>query len=76
MTQSKQYDPEGRFIKRYVPELATVPVKWIHAPWLAAPEALNEVGFVLGRDYPQPIVDHAKARAATLGRYGERAEPI
>lgn len=69
VTQSKQYDPEGKFIKRYVPELAALPAKWVHAPWLAAPEQLAEVGFVLGRDYPPPIVDHAKARASTLARY-------
>lgn len=71
VTQSKQYDPDGRFIKRYVPELAALPAKWIHAPWLAAPEALAEARFVLGRDYPFPIVDHAKARASTLTRYQE-----
>jgi deoxyribodipyrimidine photo-lyase len=69
VTQSKQYDPHGKFIKRYVPELAAVPEKWIHAPWLAAPEQLAAAGFALGRDYPFPIVDHAKARAATLARY-------
>lgn len=69
VTQSKRYDPQGRFIKRYVPELEAVPVKFIHAPWIAAPDQLAEVGFVLGRDYPLPIVDHAKARALTLARY-------
>ncbi|HEX7682429.1 MAG TPA: deoxyribodipyrimidine photo-lyase [Trinickia sp.] len=69
VTQSKQYDPDGRFIKRYVPELADVPVQWIHAPWLAAPGQLAGAGFVPGRDYPLPIVDHAKARASTLARY-------
>lgn len=69
LTQSRQYDPQGRFIKRYVTELANVPPEWIHAPWLAQPARLAEHGFMLGRDYPWPIVDHAKARVSTLARY-------
>lgn len=71
VTQSKQYDPDGRFIKRYVPELATVPAQWIHAPWTRTPEELESAGVILGRDYPLPIVDHRAARANALARYGE-----
>ncbi len=68
--QSEKFDPEGKFIRRYVPALAKLNNKAIHAPWLAKPLELEEAGLVLGRDYPRPIVDHAEARALTLERYG------
>jgi deoxyribodipyrimidine photo-lyase len=70
VTQSEKFDPQGRFIKRFLPELADVPPDWIHAPWLAKPDDLKNCGVVLGKDYPQPIVDHAKARQLTLARFG------
>jgi deoxyribodipyrimidine photo-lyase len=68
--QSEKFDPEGKFIRRYVPALAKLSNKAIHAPWLAKPMELEEAGLVLGRDYPKPIVDHAEARTRTLERYG------
>jgi deoxyribodipyrimidine photo-lyase len=71
ITQSEKFDAEGRFIRRYLPQLEKVPAKWIHAPWLAGPERLAEFGVVLGKDYPEPIVDHAEARARTLARFGK-----
>ena len=58
------------FIRRYVPALAKLSNKAIHAPWLAKPMEIEEAGLVLGRDYPRPIVDHAEARKLTLERYG------
>jgi deoxyribodipyrimidine photo-lyase len=67
--QSEKFDPEGKFIRRYVPALAKLSNKAIHAPWLAKPLELEEAGLVLGRDYPRPIVDHAEARTRTLERY-------
>ena len=67
--QSEKFDPEGKFIRRYVPALAKLSNKAIHAPWLAKPIELEEAGLVLGRDYPKPIVDHAQARTLTLERY-------
>ncbi len=67
--QSEKFDPDGKFIRRYVPALAKLSNKAIHAPWLAKPLELEEAGLVLGRDYPFPIVDHAEARALTLERY-------
>ena len=69
VTQSEKFDPQGRFIRRYLPQLARLPDALIHAPWLARPVDLEAAGVALGRDYPQPIVDHDEARKRTLERY-------
>ncbi|MCX8114524.1 MAG: DNA photolyase family protein [Burkholderiaceae bacterium] len=69
VTQSEKFDPEGRFIKRYVPQLGGFTPKEIHAPWRVPPERQKAAGCVVGVDYPAPIVDHAQARAKTLARY-------
>jgi len=65
ITQSENFDPEGKFIRRYLPELAAVPDKFIHAPWKYAAG--------MG-DYPPPIVDHAQARAITLALFRRAGE--
>jgi deoxyribodipyrimidine photo-lyase len=70
VTQSEKFDAQGKFIKRYIPALKDLSDKSIHAPWLAKPMELQAAGLTLGRDYPLPVVDHAKARARTLLRYG------
>ena len=69
VTQSQKFDPEGRFIRRYLPRLARLPDALIHAPWRARPIDLAEAGITLGRDYPEPLVDHEAARHRTLARY-------
>ena len=69
VTQSEKFDHEGKFIRRYLPQLAALPGKFIHAPWTARPVDLVAANFVLGRDYPAPIVAHDEARARTLARY-------
>lgn len=69
LTQSEKFDADGKFIRRYVPELAALPNRAIHAPWRAKPEVLQAAGLSLGVDYPLPIVDHASARLRTLARY-------
>jgi len=69
VTQSERFDPQGRFIRRYVPELARLPDAAIHAPWLASPLELEAAGVQLGETYPRPLVDHAQAREQTLARY-------
>jgi deoxyribodipyrimidine photo-lyase len=69
VTQSERFDAEGKFIRRYVPELAKVANKYIHAPWQMGRLEQEALGVVIGRDYPAPIVDHAAARAKTLARY-------
>lgn len=69
ITQSEKFDPEGAFIRRYVPELAQCEAKEIHAPWLIAPLKLAAIGLQLGRDYPQPIVEHGIQRTLALDLY-------
>lgn len=69
VTQSERFDPEGKFIRRYLPQLAKLPGTSIHAPWTVAPLELEAAGVRLGDNYPEPIVDHAEARARTLQRY-------
>jgi deoxyribodipyrimidine photo-lyase len=69
VTQSERFDPQGKFIRRYVPELARVPDQHIHAPWAMRPVDQEATGCVIGRDYPAPVVDHARAREVTLERY-------
>ena len=69
VTQSQRFDPDGAFIRRYLPQLAQYPAAAIHAPWTASVADQTRWGCVVGRDYPAPIVDHAQARASTLARY-------
>ncbi|MRR08578.1 deoxyribodipyrimidine photo-lyase [bacterium] len=71
VTQSEKFDPQGVFIRRYLPELAAVPDKFIHAPWRMGIDTQAACGVVIGRDYPAPAVDHAQARERTLERYGK-----
>lgn len=75
VTQSQKFDPEGRFIRRYVPELARLPDKFLHAPWLLPSREQQALGVVIGRDYPAPIVDHAAARERTLRRFETVKKP-
>jgi deoxyribodipyrimidine photo-lyase len=69
ITQSEKFDPEGRFIKRYLPQLSGLNARQIHAPWQLSTAALKQAGIVLGENYPHPIIDHASARQRTLQRY-------
>ena len=66
VTQSRRFDPEGCFIRRYVSELARCDGGSIHAPWRMSREQQAAAGVVLGRDYPAPVVDHAVARRRAL----------
>jgi deoxyribodipyrimidine photo-lyase len=67
ITQGNKFDPDGVYVRRWIPELSRLPDDWIHHPW-EAPEAVRrDAGVTLGEDYPYPIVDHAIARKAALG---------
>jgi deoxyribodipyrimidine photo-lyase len=69
ITQSQKFDTEGKFIKRYLPQLNKLDAKQIHAPWLAPSLALDMAGVSLGKNYPEPVVQHDEARKKTLARY-------
>jgi deoxyribodipyrimidine photo-lyase len=64
--QGERFDPEGSWVRRWVPELAGVPARHIHAPWTMPEEEARDVGVRLGASYPRPIVDLADARARAL----------
>ena len=71
ITQSEKFDTTGKFIRRYLPALARVSDKFIHAPWRMSRQEQQTCGVIIGTDYPAPIVDHAQARARTLERFGK-----
>ena len=64
--QGLKFDPEGVYVRRWVPELANLANEWIHQPWQAPANALTVAGVRLGENYPSPLVDHAAARNAAL----------
>jgi deoxyribodipyrimidine photo-lyase len=65
--QGMRFDPDGAYVRRWIPELAGVPTRFVHAPWTMPPDAAAAAGVRIGRDYPAPIVDHAEARRRALG---------
>ncbi|HEY7607562.1 MAG TPA: deoxyribodipyrimidine photo-lyase, partial [Actinomycetes bacterium] len=71
VTQAERFDPEGDYIRRFVPELARLPAPAIFAPWEAATTDLEAAGIRLGTDYPLPVVDHRHARDRALSRFQE-----
>lgn len=71
--QQARFDPDGRYVRRYVPELEPVPDRYLAEPWTMPEPEQARVGCVIGRDYPRPIVDHLQARREALARYADAA---
>jgi len=69
MLQGSRFDPDGAYVKQWIPELKDLPKKWIHAPWDAPRDELDKAGIKLGKDYPKPIVDHFEAKMLALMAY-------
>ncbi len=67
--QAQRFDAGGEYLRRWLPELAALPDRWLPQPWAAPAEALATAGIRLGRDYPQPIVEHGAARARALAAW-------
>ncbi len=71
VTQGERYDPDGDYIRRWVPELGRLESKAIHAPWDADAKTLERAGVKLGETYPRPMLDHKVARDAALAAYNK-----
>jgi len=67
--QGEKFDPEGEYVKRYLPALKNVPKEWIHKPWEAPMHVLKNADVTLGSDYPHPIVDHNEKRVEAMNAY-------
>lgn len=74
VTQGQKFDPEGDYVRRWLPELGRVPAKYVHAPWTMPPSEQRRAGCVIGSHYPAPIIDHAFARERTLAAYAQAKE--
>jgi deoxyribodipyrimidine photo-lyase len=71
IVQGEKFDPDGEYVRRWIPELRELPTEWIHKPWEAPPLVLGAAGVKLGETYPEPIVDHAEGRAGALKAFEE-----
>ena len=69
VNQSEKFDPQGAFIRRYVPEMRSVPDEHLHSPWNMTPLEQQACNIIIGKDYPAPIVDHAVQRVKALALY-------
>lgn len=68
-SQGQKFDPDGAYVRRHVPELASLPSAYIHQPWATPPALARELGFQIGKTYPAPVVDHAAQRPRAIALY-------
>lgn len=73
--QGEKFDPKGNYVRRWCPELAKLPDKWIHQPFNAPVDVFRVSGIAWGRTYPRPVVNHAEAREAALEAFA-RIQPV
>jgi len=71
MLQGARFDPEGSYVREWIPELSRLPSSVIHQPWEASPGVLKDAGIELGRDYPKPMIEHAAGRTRALAAYDQ-----
>ncbi len=71
MLQGEKFDPDGDYVRRWVPELAKLPAEHIHTPWEAPAEVLRKAGVTLGESYPEPIIGHKAGRQRALDALAE-----
>lgn len=76
--QGKRHDPDGAFVRRWVPELTRVPKRYVHQPWTMPLDVQEESGCVIGHDYPAPILDHgwARERATEFFRSARESDEV
>ena len=67
--QARRFDPDGAYVRRWIPELAGVPDRFIHEPWKMDEQTQRDAGCMIGTDYPAPVVDHALRRDEAIARY-------
>jgi deoxyribodipyrimidine photo-lyase len=69
--QGERFDPDGLYVRRWVPELQALPDKWIHQPWEAPQTALEQAQVTIGKTYPEPIIDLAQSRQRALAIWND-----
>ena len=69
VTQGQKFDPDGDYVRRFVPELAGLPNRYLHAPWTAPAALLAAAGVQLDKDYPRPVIDLKESRERALSAY-------
>ena len=72
--QGKKFDPKGEYVKKFIPCLDKIPEKFIHSPWEMTVEEQEKYNFILGRDYPKPIVDLSYTRKRALEAFKKISE--